>query len=542
MGEAVEVGAFVRASLPPFKALGVGKLSQLVGHTAVVTYFNVPDDPHPIQATVPLKALQIVQLPEQTRVFRLTETIGHWQVGRVLDGADSPLLVQFPNSDAINVSRADLQTRWNRPIEDPVAFLRQQVTETPLFTRARSGFLQAVIRQRASSLGMSAVLSSCIQLTNYQFHVVRRVLEDPVQRYLLADEVGLGKTIEAGVLIRQYVLDASATARILVIVPAPLVKQWRRELVDRFALADLLDDYLHVVSSDNLQEIAKRITSVGMVVVDEAHHLSRLGTDGKNPLYDCIRQHTSRMPRLLLLSATPVLSDTIGFLRVLHLLDPVVFPLDDLAALERRLQSRQLVAEIAASLIPENVLSMEDDLDRLQSAFPEDATLGQLVAELRPIVQALPESDDQPFASALNSLWSHLTETYKLHRRILRNRRKSVSWATPRRIGMESVFFSCRHSAERYQALDQLRVQLFNTDAYVDIETDLFSAAVHPMSARSLEAILSAKDVRDATLLALARRVDVLSIEMRSNARRRQTAPAFVRPPVGQEHLCPGHR
>ena len=83
--------------------------------------------------------------------------------------------------------------------------------------------MRAVTAQRAASLGMSAVLSSRIQLADYQFKVVRRVLQDPVQRYLLVDEVGLGKTIEAGVLVRQYLLDGAATARALVIVPPPLV-------------------------------------------------------------------------------------------------------------------------------------------------------------------------------------------------------------------------------------------------------------------------------------------------------------------------------
>ena len=54
------------------------------------------------------------------------------------------------------------------------------------------------------------------------------------QRYLLADEVGLGKTIEAGVLIRQCVLDAPNEAAILILAPEPLIRQWRGELSNRF--------------------------------------------------------------------------------------------------------------------------------------------------------------------------------------------------------------------------------------------------------------------------------------------------------------------
>ena len=58
-----------------------------------------------------------------------------------------------------------------------------------------------------------------IDLEPHQVEVVRRVLQDPVQRYLLADEVGLGKTIEAGILIRQYVLDDPDRHQVVVLVP-----------------------------------------------------------------------------------------------------------------------------------------------------------------------------------------------------------------------------------------------------------------------------------------------------------------------------------
>ncbi|MFX5839529.1 SNF2-related protein, partial [Acinetobacter baumannii] len=102
-----------------------------------------------------------------------------------------------------------------------------------------------------------------IQLADYQFNVVQRVLQDPVPRYLLADEVGLGKTVEAGLLVRQYVLD-SPKARALVVVPAPLVAQWRRELVQRFGLADWLDDFVFVVSFDDLASIEAHLPTTGI--------------------------------------------------------------------------------------------------------------------------------------------------------------------------------------------------------------------------------------------------------------------------------------
>ena len=98
---------------------------------------------------------------------------------------------------------------------------------------------------------MSALFSSIIELEPHQVEVVRRVLQDPVKRYLLADEVGLGKTIEAGVLIRQYVQD-DPDHRIVVLVPAPLIAQWRGERCRRFLLSEELVESVLTVASDDV--------------------------------------------------------------------------------------------------------------------------------------------------------------------------------------------------------------------------------------------------------------------------------------------------
>lgn len=505
------LGAFVKVTSARCRDFGIGKVSRLSGNQATVTYFDVPGDPEQFEIQEHVSALRVVDLPEQTRVFWMDDATGRWRVGRVVDGEGPTIFVAFPNKVSVSVPRADLQVRWRQPIKDPVAFLARHVTETPRFAEARSDFMRSLTEQRAACRGMGALLSSTIQLVDYQFNVVQRVLQDPVQRYLLADEVGLGKTVEAGLLIRQYILDFTTSARALIVVPNHLVQQWRDELRQSFNLDGWLDDFVFIVSADELQTIRQLLPSVGMLVVDEAHHLSRQGDDGSNPLYDLLRRHAPRVPRLLLLSATPVLADTAGFLRILHLLDPVVFRLDDLASFERRLEARQLVAEVAAALVPENVLSMEDDLDRLERAFNDDAELVERVRALRPIVQRFPSEDDEAFNATLGQLRAHLTETYKLHRRILRNRRRNVPWATPQRSGLEVVSYRCPFNAERSRTLDDLRVHLVNAEIITPVVQSIFSAAVHACGLLSVDAALLAADINDQKARELAQRVDTLA-------------------------------
>jgi ATP-dependent helicase HepA len=507
----IGIGAFAKVVEGPHREKGIGKVARIDGMSVVMRYFDIPDDSIAPEVVLLVSQVREIALPAQTRVFMYDRRFNRWRVGRVLEDGGSRLTIQFPNRDVQEVAREDVETRWRQPIIDPTIFLARGVNETPRFAYARSDFMRAISNQRAASLGMSAVLSSRIQLADYQYNVVKQVLQDPVQRYLLADEVGLGKTIEAGILIRQYLLDGIGTARVMVIVPGPLVAQWRRELRERFMLADYLGDFLHVIASTDIDAIDALLHNVGMLVVDEAHHLSRRRDGEADILYERLRERAGEIPCLLLLSATPVLADTAGFLRMLHLLDPAVFPLEDLSGFERRIASRQLIAEVVATLTPEHVLSMEDELDRLESAFGDDPALQLLVETLRPVVQGLPDEDDPELSRALGALRAHLTETYRLHRRILRNRRRSVPWATPRRSGLQVLTYRCSVVGERARALDELRVHLVNLDVPDALMQLLFVAAMNPASAGSIAHHLSAYEIDDHYAYDLASHVDRLA-------------------------------
>ena len=187
-------------------------------------------------------------------------------------------LVAFPNGRKEQIPCEHLFVRWDLPIEDPTEHLAARVNETPFFHEARAGFVRALVEQRAACAGMAGLLSAAIDLENHQIEVVRRVLQDPVQRDLLADEVGLGKTIEAGILIRQYVLDRPRDHRVLILVPPHLVKQWQDELRYKFHLGSLLDDTIDVAGHDDLEAVKSFPKENGMLVIDEAHHIAALAT------------------------------------------------------------------------------------------------------------------------------------------------------------------------------------------------------------------------------------------------------------------------
>src|SRR5262249_37751359 len=134
-------------------------------------------------------------------------------------------------------------------------------------------------------------------------------------------------------------------------------------------------------------------------------------------------------------SATPVLRNERGFLEMLHLLDPAVYSLDGIDSFQRKIEHRQAIAEAVAALVPENLLQLDRFLDALERQFSDDAELVQRIAALRAILDGLPSQDDKAFRQALSDVRGHLSEISRLDRRILRNRRASVTGLTPERDG-----------------------------------------------------------------------------------------------------------
>jgi ATP-dependent helicase HepA len=447
---------FVRATGGQYAPLGIGKQVDRQGAVCSVEYFDSPASDLVVHE-IENQLLERVTIAEQTRVYHFDGVAGIWEIGRLLDDHGDSQLVQFPNSKTKHLRSDAVFVRWAFPISDPTPLLANRINESPRFSDARSGFVRSQMRQRAASMGMSALLACAVELEAHQIEVVRRILQDPVQRYLLADEVGLGKTIEAGVLIRQCVLDAQAQCKILVLVPKALVSQWREELASKFFLGRSLDRLIHVVALDDGERIRAILPKATMLVIDEAHHLTERGLGGAEGIYTDIAQAAPTIDRVLLLSATPALHNERGFLEMLHLLDPATYPLDGEAAFRRKVEGRQALAEIVAGLTPENALYLDYTIDQLAALFPDDELLQQHATALRAVVETMPDESDPELIGSIGRLHAHLSEVYRLHRRILRHRRRSIGGLTPERSGAEIVRYRSSDRAALTAAIDDWR-------------------------------------------------------------------------------------
>jgi ATP-dependent helicase HepA len=437
--------------------LGIGKLISRSGQSCSVEYFEAPFV-EPKIIDLEASELEAFRLPEQTRIYYFNPAFGSWEIGRVLDDVGDRQFIKFPNGVSRYLAAQDVFVRSARHIDDPTSFLAAKINETPRFADDRSKFVRSVVNQRAASMGMSALTSSAVELEAHQIEVVRRVLQDPIQRYLLADEVGLGKTIEAGVLIRQCIIDGGGIQSILVVVPDALVAQWRSELTSKFFLGHVLDKAIQVVALNDVSRIRSLLARATMLVVDEAHHLTDRRLSSYVELYSDFAVACLRIERVLLLSATPALHNERGFLDMLHLLDPENYPLGDEDGFRSRIRNRQALAEIVAGLTPQNVLFLDATLDRLAELFPQDRLLMELTKELRAVSDVMPEEDDPILVDLVGRVRSHLSESYRLHRRILRHRRRSIGGLTPGRSGVVFADYDSVESIGTFSSFEDWRL------------------------------------------------------------------------------------
>lgn len=216
--------------------------------------------------------------------------------------------------------------------------------------RLQTAYRLSIAHSAGHLLGLSRAR---LVIEPYQLAPVLRVMSAPRQRFLLAEDVGMGKTIEAG-LIAMELIARGRGDRILIVVPAALQDQWADEMRDKFGLdfAILDSDYLtkdlipRLPSGANPWEYASRvITSVDfakqerilralkktrwdLVIVDEAHYLAESGTDAAPTRTDRSRFGEALAPlceSLLLLTATPHNGYSQGFYSLLRLLDDARF-------------------------------------------------------------------------------------------------------------------------------------------------------------------------------------------------------------------------
>ena len=307
--------------------------------------------------------------------------------------------------------------------------------------------IEAMLMQaNMKSSPLRGLVGSRVGLIPHQLYIAHEVGKRFAPRVLLADEVGLGKTIEAGLIIHQQ-LKTGRSERILILVPDSLQYQWMIEMRRRFNLEFSLFDLTRTASikehdpeqnpflteqriiasvdlmidHDDLREQALE-AGFDLLVVDEAHHLMWNEEDGGNDRYDLVEELSQQTAGVLLLTATPEQLGVESHFARMRLLDPQRFSsLDRFLDEEEQYQHTAKIAEVLMSDMPleaEHLDAVETLLGQRIEDTPEQrfraiheildrhGTGRILFRNTREAIQGFPGRDCQPAPLPAPENWS----------------------------------------------------------------------------------------------------------------------------------------
>ncbi|AWA05326.1 RNA polymerase-associated protein RapA [Aeromonas hydrophila] len=278
-----------------------------------------------------------------------------------------------------------------------------QIDRMSRFTLRYEALINQHQRRRNPTRGLAG---GRVSLITHQLYIAHEVGHRYAPRVLLADEVGLGKTIEAGMIIHQQLLSGRAH-RVLILLPETLQHQWLVEMLRRFnlhfslfdeercieAFADAENPFeteqLVICSLDFLRKKRRRFEQVleaewDLLVVDEAHHLE-WSEEAPSRAYEMVEALAEQVPGVLLLTATP---DQLGhqshFAR-LRLLDPERFY--DYEAFLAEEQAYGQVASAAQELLDGETLS--DEARQILASQLEGLDLSDAAARQQAVAKLL---------------------------------------------------------------------------------------------------------------------------------------------------------
>ena len=276
-----------------------------------------------------------------------------------------------------------------------------------------------------------------IDLIPHQLYIASEVTGRLLPRVLLADEVGLGKTIEACLILHRLIATGRAQ-RVLVLVPESLVHQWFVELLRRFSLwfhifdeercdaivtthpeaNPFLDDQLVLSGISLFTQSAERLRQAldagwDLIVVDEAHHLG-WSPDRVSPEYAVVEELSKRSPGLLLLTATPGQLGVASHFARLRLLDPDRF--FDLAEFIQETERYGDVARVAEKLLGGAATTATEIMLLARILVKDEAEIGATV-------QRIEKGDEEARAEVIDAL----LDQHGTGRVMFRNTRSTVA-------------------------------------------------------------------------------------------------------------------
>jgi ATP-dependent helicase HepA len=343
------------------------------------------------------------------------------------------------NQNVRAINEKQIKVQFTRGDSEPLEQLKNYEFHNPIWYKKRKQVSNAFQSINNSAFGFEVLLGSRVHLLPHQVDtVVRGINEDPC-RLMLADEVGLGKTIEASVIMKGL-KEKKNKLKTLIITPDSLVHQWQNELsykfwtdvpiygkdIKKFEIPENM--ILPLDQVDTLEGMLILKADWDLVIIDETHRLL-----GMEKTYNDIYELSKRTDNLLLLTATPIQQRINEYLKLLSLLKPNYYGQmkenEFEKLLDKQLFVRSKVYQMMRDLEDFYELNLaEDYLYDLKEVEEEldDEILAKIIKKIDL------ESEDEGLKKIKLAL-EYLGEYYQIERNIIRHRRLQLKEKLPKR-------------------------------------------------------------------------------------------------------------
>lgn len=342
----------------------------------------------------------------------------------------------------------DLEIEYSASDYMPIKQMMQYEFQNPTWYANRLSVSSNMHMVNNTVYGFKDLVGCRTFLMAHQMSTIVRAFESRPIRYMLADEVGLGKTIEACSIIK-ILSSEKKSLRVLYVVPASLAQQWENELRYKFEINAVQNDAMsayanHVIIA--LEDIDEYSKAVGcdwdLLLVDETHRL--LYQEEK---YNILLEMSKRVENALFLSATPIQNRKEEYLRLLSLLQPEQYCRMGLSTFSSILsKQKKIQRRVNGMLSHMNQYDgyKEDSLDKLEELSDEISD-----ENLLKIVNGIDLHSEDCGKASMEQALSYISENYRIERNIVRNRRDFVSEVLGKRLLIE-LPYSMSNAEENY--------------------------------------------------------------------------------------------
>ena len=362
---------------------------------------------------------------------------GRWGRGTIVSRASEPYSetepywywIKLPNGKHIKECETELKFDYSQMNYAPDKQLRAYEFQHPTWFINHLKVSKNLHLVNNATYGFRVLAGCRAFLLPHQISTVARCFETTPIRYMLADEVGLGKTVEACSIL-SILASENKYLRVLIVVPGALASQWKNELHYKYGLdaaINLPSSRICLLPMENINKSLLTLsTPWDLAIVDETHRL--LVND---VWYKQVQSLSRKVKHILLLSATPIQDRNEEYRRLLALLNPEQY--EDMSAerfawMVKRQKRIQKTANLLLGYLErydEYTEIIIDDLNNIVETL-EDAALEKMVQEIDLNV------DDKGLSKVKQAL-AYICENYRIERKVIRNRRQLISEKMARR-------------------------------------------------------------------------------------------------------------